>query len=71
MFIVSAINWRYEKWNVYISDGRTVITLTAGGENPLVKADMFKTYSMGFDFADKKLKCTSVAAEPPKGEPKK
>lgn len=58
-------------FEVGLSDGRTVITLTAGGENPLVKADMFKTYSMGFDFSDKKLKCTSVAAEPPKGEPRK
>lgn len=58
-------------FEVGLTDGKTVIVLTAGGENPLVKADMFKAYDMGFDFVNKKLKCTSVAAEPPKGEPKK
>lgn len=58
-------------FKVGLSNGRTVIELTAGGENPLVKAKMFQPYSMGFDYVDKKLKCTSVTALALKDEPKK
>ena len=58
-------------FEVGLTDGITVIQITAGAENPVVKCDMFKRYNMGFDYVDKKLKCTSVTALSLKDEPKK
>ena len=51
-------------FEIGLTDGITVIQITAGAENPVVKCDMFKRYNMGFDYVDKKLKCTSVEALP-------
>ena len=58
-------------FEIGLTDGITVIQITAGAENPVVKCDMFKRYNMGFDYVDKKLKCTSVTALSLKDEPKK